>query len=207
MHQQTQDDQIEPTCSSSVQIRGVDLKTCRKQWAIVKGGEKVSGISMLMARHDENDDISSVSSASLHFQRKYFVQTITDANYANVIAFLANKPTQTEFLLLSLQRVTDGIGLHVNADKTENIFFNQRDYISKLKADCLKLVDKVTYPRSSVSSTESDINTRLAKAWAAIYRNAPAKGNAPANAPGPVLDFGPERGPGKGTMADLGPFN
>ena len=31
-------------------------------------------------------------------------------------------------------------------------------------------------------------------------------GNAPANAPGPVLDFGPERGPGKGTMADLGPL-
>ena len=27
-----------------------------------------------------------------------------------------------------------------------------------------------------------------------------------ANAPGPVLDFGPERGPGKGTMADLGPL-
>ena len=28
-----------------------------------------------------------------------------------------------------------------------------------------------------------------------------------ASAPGPILDFGPERGPGKGTMADLGPFN
>ena len=26
------------------------------------------------------------------------------------------------------------------------------------------------------------------------------------SAPGPVLDFGPERGPGKGTMADLGPL-
>ncbi len=25
-------------------------------------------------------------------------------------------------------------------------------------------------------------------------------------APDPVLDFGPERGPGKGTMADLGPL-
>ena len=28
----------------------------------------------------------------------------------------------------------------------------------------------------------------------------------PASAPGPVLDFGPERGPRKGTMADLGPL-
>ena len=32
------------------------------------------------------------------------------------------------------------------------------------------------------------------------------QGTPPASAPGPVLDFGPERGPGKGTMADLGPL-
>ena len=31
-------------------------------------------------------------------------------------------------------------------------------------------------------------------------------GAPPASAPGPDLDFGPERGPGKGTMADLGPL-
>ena len=34
----------------------------------------------------------------------------------------------------------------------------------------LKLVDKFTYLWSSVSSTEKDINTRLAKAWTAIDR-------------------------------------
>ena len=34
----------------------------------------------------------------------------------------------------------------------------------------LKLVDKFTYLGSSVSSTETDINTRLAKAWIAINR-------------------------------------
>ena len=28
----------------------------------------------------------------------------------------------------------------------------------------------------------------------------------PARAPGPVLDFGPERGSAKGTMADFGPL-
>ena len=31
-------------------------------------------------------------------------------------------------------------------------------------------------------------------------------GTPPASDPGPVLDFGPERGPGKETMADLGPL-
>ena len=33
-----------------------------------------------------------------------------------------------------------------------------------------------------------------------------AWGTLLASAPGPVLDFGPEHGPGKGTMADLGPL-
>ena len=35
---------------------------------------------------------------------------------------------------------------------------------------------------------------------------AKSRGELLANAPGPVLDFGPERGPAKGTMADLGPL-
>ena len=43
---------------------------------------------------------------------------------------------------------------------------------------------------------------RIKKIDSLIYFN----GTPPANAPGPVLDFGPERGPGKGTMADLGPL-
>ena len=37
-----------------------------------------------------------------------------------------------------------------------------------LGGSSLKLVDKFTYQGSSVSSTEKDIDTRLAKAWTAI---------------------------------------
>ena len=33
-----------------------NLNTCRKQWKIGRGGERVSGISMLMACHDDDDD-------------------------------------------------------------------------------------------------------------------------------------------------------
>ena len=43
--------------------------------------------------------------------------------------------------------------------------FNQRSNISTLNGWSLKLVHKFTYHRSSVSSTENDINTWLAKAW------------------------------------------
>ena len=53
------DDQLEPTYSNSVTIRGVALRTCQKQCTTEKGSEGGSGISMLMARlhDDDNDDI------------------------------------------------------------------------------------------------------------------------------------------------------
>ena len=56
--------------------------------------------------------------------RWYPAETITDADYADDIALLANTPTQAEFLLHSLERAAGGIGLHVNADKTEYMCFN-----------------------------------------------------------------------------------
>ena len=50
-----QNDQLEPTNSSSVLIRDVALETCLKQWTIGRGGERGPGISMLMVRHDDHD--------------------------------------------------------------------------------------------------------------------------------------------------------
>ena len=50
------------------------------------------------------------------------------------------------------------------------ICFNQRGDIFTLNSSSLKLVDKFTYLGSNVSSTESDINTQLAKAWTTIDR-------------------------------------
>ena len=47
---------------------------------------------------------------------------------------------------------------------------NQRGDISILNDGFLKLLDKFTYLRSSISSTENDINTRLAMAWTALDR-------------------------------------
>ena len=41
--------QLEPTYISSLPIRDVALKTYRKQWTIGRGGERGSGISMLIA--------------------------------------------------------------------------------------------------------------------------------------------------------------
>ena len=45
--------------------------------------------------------------------RRYPAKTITDADYADDIALLANTPNQAETLLHSLERAAAGISLHV----------------------------------------------------------------------------------------------
>ena len=86
------------------------------------------------------------------------------------VSLPANTPAQAENLLHSLERADAGIGLHVNALETEYMCFNQTDDISTLNSSSLKLVDKFTYLGSSVSSTETDINRRLAKSWTTVDR-------------------------------------
>ena len=102
--------------------------------------------------------------------RRNPAQTITDNDYTDDIAILANAPTQAETQLHSLEWATAGIGLHVNAHKMEYMCFNKKGDISTLGGSSLKLVDKFTYLGSSFPSTEKDIDTRLAKAWTAIER-------------------------------------
>ena len=59
MDEQRQDVQLEPTYSSSVPIRDLALRTCRKQCIIGRCGEIGSEISMLIVRHDDNERIDS----------------------------------------------------------------------------------------------------------------------------------------------------
>ena len=55
--------------------------------------------------------------------RRYPAETTTDTDYADDMAMLANTLNQAETLLHSLERAAAGIGLHVNAHKTEYTFF------------------------------------------------------------------------------------
>ena len=47
--------QLKPTYSSSVRIGDVGLRTCQKRWTIGRSGERGSEISVLAARHDDDD--------------------------------------------------------------------------------------------------------------------------------------------------------
>ena len=102
--------------------------------------------------------------------RRYPAKTITDADYIDDIALLANTRAQAKTLLHSPERVAAGIGLHVNAHKTGYMCFNLTGDISTLNSSYLKLVDKFTFIGSSVSPTDTDIHMRLANAWTAIDR-------------------------------------
>ena len=102
--------------------------------------------------------------------KRYPAKTITDADYADDLALLVNTPNEAKTLLHSLERAAAGIGLHVNAHKTEYMCYNQTGNITTLDGASRRLVDKFTYLGSSISSTENDIDTRLTKAWTAINR-------------------------------------
>ena len=74
----------------------------------------------------EKNDFELTSKRS----RRYPAKTITDADYADDIALLANTPNRAETLLHSLERPAAGIGLYVNSHKTEYMCYNQTGDIS-----------------------------------------------------------------------------
>ena len=64
MAEQKQDDQHEQTFSSYMRYRDVALKTCQRRWTIRKNDERGLGISVLVARHDDDDeDDTSINTA------------------------------------------------------------------------------------------------------------------------------------------------
>ena len=101
--------------------------------------------------------------------RRYSAESLTDTDYADCIALLANTPAQAESLLRRMEQAAEDIGLCVNTNKTEYMVF-KRGVISTVNGDPWKLVDKFMYLSSSVSSTESDANIQLEKERTAIDR-------------------------------------
>ena len=74
-----QDDQHEHTFSNYVRIRDAVRNTCQRRWTIGKSGERGPEISILPARHDDDDDmfynitgdISTLNGSSLKLVDKF----------------------------------------------------------------------------------------------------------------------------------------
>ncbi|KAI8502220.1 hypothetical protein Bbelb_198080 [Branchiostoma belcheri] len=100
--------------------------------------------------------------------RRHPAKRITDADYADDLALLANRVADVETLLHALEEAASGVGLYVNARKTEYICFNQHGKIQSLNGTCLNEVEHFTYLGGDISSTEKDVYIRIAKAWGAL---------------------------------------
>ena len=77
MAEQKQDDQHEHTFSNYVRIRDVVQKTCLGRWTIGRSGERGSGVSVISARHDDDDDDISFQ----HMQSFFKKFSISVKNY------------------------------------------------------------------------------------------------------------------------------
>ena len=109
----------------------------------------------------------------ISYIQEYFDKNLRDKQSDGKVTPYLNILIYNSFLfkiIVSLERAAAGIGLYVNAHKTEYMCYNEKGNISTLDGTPLKLVDKFTYLGSSVESTEKDIDTRLTKAWTAINR-------------------------------------
>ena len=102
--------------------------------------------------------------------RRYPAKKITDADYADDLALFSDKINHAEKLLHALEYASAGIGLYVNAKKTEYVCYNQDGEIKCLNGTILKEVENFTYLGSNISSTEKDVMIRIAKAWSALNR-------------------------------------
>ena len=58
--------------------------------------------------------------------RKYCTETLKDADFADDLALLANRPVLDESLLHTLEQAARGICFQVNANKTEFMCFKMR---------------------------------------------------------------------------------
>ena len=87
--------------------------------------------------------------------RCYLTETIMEAYYTDDIAFLANIPSQAESLLHSLEQAAGGIGLHVNANKTEYMCFNKKKKrdISTLNSSYPEISGQVHVPQKQLKGT------------------------------------------------------
>ena len=108
-----------------------------------------------------------------HYKRQetwYPTEFITDVDYTDDLALLANTSAKAECLLHTQEQAARGISLDVNTDKTEFMYFKQDGTIPTLNGKLLKLVDQFKYLDSNISSTESNVNIYIGRTWTAIDR-------------------------------------
>ena len=117
---------------------------------------------------DDNQDLGLTLTKAR--SRRYPAKTITDIDYADDLALTSDTIEEATQLLHHLEVAAKEIGLRINAKKTEFISFNQAGQIKSLDGSNIKSVEDFTYLGSRIISSDSDIQVRKAKAWAALNK-------------------------------------
>ena len=98
----------------------------------------------------------------------YSTETIIDTDDTDNQALLTNTPPQEKSQLRSLEQTAGRIDLYVNANKTEYIYFRQKEAVSSLSDEPLQLMDPFTNLGANILAIESNVNIQLVKAWNVI---------------------------------------
>ena len=103
---------------------------------------------------------------------RYPALHITDADFADDIALLADNLANAQALLSALESAANCTGLYLNETKTECLPINIRNRIElkTLANNILKYVDDYKYLGSHIINSEKDFNTRKGMAWAACNK-------------------------------------
>ena len=103
---------------------------------------------------------------------RYPALHITDADFADDIALLADNLPNAQALLSALESAANCTGLYLNETKTECLPINIRNRIEMktLANNILKHVDDYKYLGSHIINSEKDFITRKGMAWAACNK-------------------------------------
>ena len=100
--------------------------------------------------------------------RRHPATKLTDADFADDLALLADNDKNAEALLLLLEAAADAVGLQVNYGKTNYMVFSQANTkITGKNGAELEAVSDFKYLGSWLASSSTDLNIRIAQAWSA----------------------------------------
>ena len=91
--------------------------------------------------------------------------------FHNDIALLTNSTIDAQTLLQTVEEIAASVGLEVNESKTKCITEgNIEGNITSLNGENIEKVEDFVYLGSKIRASESDIDVRKAKAWAACFK-------------------------------------
>ena len=99
--------------------------------------------------------------------RRHNPNVITDLDFADDIALMAEELEQAQDFLHCVQENAAKIGLHLNSDKTEFMTFNEvQDTILKtVNNENIKKIDNFKYLGAWIDDTANDVKVRKALTW------------------------------------------